>query len=121
MMKLVRESINFERTGDPLRSLDIGSRALIHKWFESVGLSPDRYTIDDKLNITVRGSLDLSGTQITKLPDNLTVRGGLDLRGTQIKELPDNLTVGGFLDLRGTQITKLPKNLKVKGTIYKDF
>ena len=30
------------------------------------------------------GSLDLSGTQITALPDNLTVGGSLDLRGTQI-------------------------------------
>ena len=41
------------------------------------------------------GSLDLSGTQITSLPDNLTVSGWLDLRGTQITSLPDNLTVGG--------------------------
>ena len=30
------------------------------------------------------GSLDLSGTQITALPDNLTVGGSLDLSGTQI-------------------------------------
>ena len=50
------------------------------------------------------GWLDLSGTQITELPDNLTVGGWLDLRNTQITELPDNLTVGGWLDLRNTQI-----------------
>lgn len=31
------------------------------------------------------GSLDLSGMQITTLPENLTVGGSLDLRGTQIK------------------------------------
>ena len=31
------------------------------------------------------GNLDLSGTQITALPDNLTVGGWLYLRGTQIK------------------------------------
>lgn len=30
------------------------------------------------------GDLDLSGTQITSLPDNLTVGGGLYLRGTKI-------------------------------------
>lgn len=31
--------------------------------------------------------------------------GNLDLSGTQITALPDNLTVGGWLELRGTQIT----------------
>ena len=58
------------------------------------------------------GSLDLSGTQITALPDGLTVGGWLDLRGTQITALPDGLTVGGSLDLRGTQITDEKAELK---------
>ena len=31
--------------------------------------------------------------------------GNLDLSGTQITALPDNLTVGGLLNLSGTQIT----------------
>ena len=61
------------------------------------------------------GSLDLSGTQITALPDNLTVGGSLYLRNTQITALPDNLTVGGWLYLRNTQITALPDNLTVGG------
>ena len=60
--------------------------------------------------ITIGGSLDLEGTQITELPDYLNVGGSLYLRGTQITELPDNLNVGGSLDLRGTQITELPDN-----------
>ena len=51
------------------------------------------------------GSLYLSGTGITSLPDNLTVGGSLDLRCTGITALPDNLTVGWALDLRGTGIT----------------
>ena len=63
------------------------------------------------------GSLYLSDTQITALPDNLTVGGWLDLRGTQITALPDNLTVGGWLDLSGTQITALPDNLTVGGSL----
>ena len=69
-------------------------------------------------NLTVGGSLDLSGTQITSLPDNLTVGGWLYLRGTQITCLPDNLTVGGWLYLSGTQITSLPDNLTVGGWLY---
>ena len=34
--------------------------------------------------------------------------GWLDLSGTQITALPDNLTVGGWLDLRGHTIINLP-------------
>ena len=66
-------------------------------------------------NLTVGGWLDLSGTKITALPDNLTVGGWLDLIGTKITALPDNLTVGGGLDLRDTKITALPDNLTVGG------
>ena len=69
-------------------------------------------------NLTVGGNLYLSGTGITALPDNLTVGGGLDLRGTGITELPDNLTVGGSLYLRDTKITALPDNLTVGGNLY---
>ena len=50
------------------------------------------------------GSLDLSGTQITSLPEGLTVGGSLNLSGTQITSLPEGLTVGGSLYLSGTQI-----------------
>ena len=68
-------------------------------------------------NLTVGGSLDLSGTGITQLPENLTVGGFLDLRGTGITQLPENLTVGGYLYLRGTGITQLPENLTVGGSL----
>ena len=72
----------------------------------------------DEATNTVKGDLDLRGTQITSLPDGLTVGGYLDLRGTQITSLPDGLTVGGSLDLRGTQITSLPDGLTVGGYLY---
>jgi len=74
------------------------------------------YTKDGN-NLTVGGSLNLQGTNITSLPDNLTVGGWLDLRGTNITSLPDNLTVGGSLDLQGTNITSLPDNLTVGGSL----
>ena len=51
------------------------------------------------------GSLYLTGTGITTLPENLTVGGSLYLIGKGITSLPDNLTVGGYLDLEGTGIT----------------
>ena len=143
-MKLVREHINekFTEDSDPVADMEIGAKHLIHKWFESVRVDRSKYTIDDNLNIKVKGDLNLYNiTDITKLPDNLSVGGFLDLVGTNISELPDNLSVGGFLDLlnleitdlpdnlsvegdldiRGTQITELPKSLKIEGKIYKDF
>ena len=142
-MKLVRERINekFTEDSDPIEDIGIGSKYLIQKWFESVGVDRSEYAIDDDLTIYFEGFLDLEGTQITKLPDNLRVGGSLDLQGTQTTELPSNLMVGGDLDLerskiiklpdnlivggnlyiQETQITELPESLTVKGEIYKDF
>jgi len=131
----------FSEDGDPITDMGIGPKYRIKQWFDSVGVKPSEYTIDNDMNITVKGSLMLQGTQITelpdnlsvggtlylrdtpisKLPDNLSIGGDLDLRGTPITELPDNLKVEGSLDLVGTQITKLPDNLRVGETIYKDF
>ena len=74
------------------------------------------YTIEQlKEMMDDDGSLYLSGTQITSLPENLTVAGSLYLSRTPITSLPENLTVGGSLDLNGTQITSLPENLTVGG------
>ena len=66
----------------------------------------------------VGGSLDLSYTSITALPDGLHVGGALDLRGTSITALPDGLHVGGSLDLSDTGITALPEGLHVGGSLY---
>ena len=71
-------------------------------------------------NLTVGGNLYLINTPITLLPDNLTVGGSLDLSDTKITSLPDNLTVGGWIDLGDTQITSLPDSLTVGGNIYTD-
>jgi len=117
----VFENMRFERGQDPKSSMGIGKRALIKKWFDDLDISPDEYTIDDKLNIFLGGSLYLSNTKITSLPDNLSVERSLDLENSQITSLPDNLSVGGYLDLANTKITSLPDNLSVGGEIYKDF
>jgi len=66
----------------------------------------------------VVGTLYLSGTAITALPDNLTVHGTLDLNGTAITALPDNLKVGEDLYLDNTPITSLPDNLTVGEDLY---
>ena len=92
-------------------------KEMMEKNYGSLDLSGTQITsLPD--NLTVGGSLLLSGTKITSLPENMTVGGRLDLRGTQITYLPENLTVGGTLDISGTQITSLPENLKVGGWLY---
>jgi hypothetical protein len=68
--------------------------------------------------LEVKGTLDLSGTPITSLPDNLSVGGSLYLADTSITSLPDRLSVGGNLDLSGTKITSLSDNLSVGGNLY---
>jgi len=74
------------------------------------GITPD--------NLTVHGSLYLSGTDITALPDNLTVHGSLLLRGTNITVLCDNLTVHDSLYLEDTGITALPDSITVGRSLY---
>ena len=68
----------------------------------------------------VVGTLYLSGTAITALPDNLTVHEDLYLNGTPITALPDNLKVGGNLWINSTpnlDTNNLPSSLVVKGEI----
>ena len=59
--------------------------SLYRKWI--LNQWPNRTNfLDYLLKTWVGGSLDLSGTQITALPDGLSVGGYLDLSGTQIKK-----------------------------------
>lgn len=67
---------------------------------------------------TVQGQnnrLDLSFSSLKGLPNNLTVRGTLDITGCQVAQLPAGLTVtGGVLKIGGTPITQLPLDLRVE-------
>ena len=74
-MKLVREHINFQRGLDPKAAMGIGTRAQIKKWFDDLNINTDNYVINPDLSIEYKENLDLSGTQITSLPDNLRVEG----------------------------------------------
>ena len=69
----------------------------------------------DDLNIN--RSLDLSDTEISKLPDNLSIKGNLGLGNTQMTELPNGLIVNGWLDISNTKISKLPKGLIISDNL----
>ena len=108
----------FERGRSVIATLGLGKRALIKKWFDDLGIDPNKYVINDDLSIDYKSYLDLENTNITKLPDNLTVHSFLDLSNTNITKLPDNLTVKGYLNLTNTNITELPDNLIVNDSLY---
>lgn len=58
----------------------------------------------------VVGDLDLSGSQINRLPPNLGVGGSLSIANTNVKELPNDLHVRGNLNISNTPITVIGPN-----------
>lgn len=76
-----------------------------------------KYDLFDS-KLIVHGHLDLSGLNITNLPQNLKVTGSLILRNTPIPKLPDGLSCGLDLDLRASKIKSLSDNLFVGGNLY---
>ena len=89
-------------------------KELPKKWVEKLELVKELENHPDDTQYKHRGSLDLSRTNITKLPKDLFVDGNLYLGGSTIKELPNNLHVTYELSLYNCkQITELPNNLHV--------
>ena len=73
--------------------------------------------IDNMMNRNC-GTLDISQTWITQLPETLTVRGDLVLN-RHIRKLPEKLFVNGDLDLRDTQVDlQATSQLYVGGSLY---
>lgn len=72
----------------------------------------------DKMMLDNNGTLDISKTKITHLPNGLEVRGDLILN-RYIKKLPDKLIVEGNLDLRDTLVDlQYTSRLQVGGNLY---
>lgn len=72
----------------------------------------------EKIMLKNNGTLDISDTWITRLPNDLTVRGDLILN-RYIKELPDKLVVEGNLDLRDSFVDlQSTSQLNVYGNLY---
>ena len=73
-------------------------------------------TVENKIQKFIdggsKGTLDLSNTSVTSLPDNLKVNK-LNLSDTPISSLPKGLEVEDILSLSNTKITSLPNDLKV--------
>lgn len=79
-------------------------------------------TIDEANKIMTQnnGNLDLSFSEITRLPKNLKVDGSLDISNTKIYKLPHNLTVKGDINISDTDIKKIPSDLCLGGCCLVD-
>lgn len=66
------------------------------------------------------GNLDLSFSEITRLPKNLKVDGSLDISNTKIYKLPHNLWVKGDINISDTDIKKIPSDLCLGGCCLVD-
>ena len=120
-MKLVKESLNeFGKGVDPLKTMELGYRASIIKFFEDLNIKEENYTIEETGEILYKMGLDLTFNKNT-IPNNLTVKGNVHLSKTNISKLPENLTIWDSLFiLYNTKLTELPDSLSVGGKIYLD-
>jgi hypothetical protein len=72
--------------------------------------------VPDK-TITIPTSLNLSGSDITELPENLIIDGDLDLSNSKIEKLPNTLQVKGVLNISGLGLKPSP-NVRAGKIIY---
>ena len=96
------------------------NKKLPKKWFDSIEKLKLIYELEnhpDGIQYRYKGNLELSDSNITKLPNDLYVEGFLDLkRCKELTKLPYNLYVGSYLSLYGCQqLTELPNKLFVGG------
>lgn len=87
----------------------------VEGWADLTGLNitklPDKIYVDEYLDLD-------SCEELIKLPSELYVGGSLNLSDcVKIKELPDNLYVGGNFGIISTQIEDFPNNLYVRRDI----
>ena len=99
MMKIVRESINFERGGDPKAAMGIGRRLMIEDWIEAVN-SHEIYSEYDAHSKSNRNPENhIAGYHIN---DDLTIDvrtnsgfgDALIIRGQEMVELPEFIQFG---------------------------
>jgi hypothetical protein len=120
MTKLVKESLNEFLGG--LGALNRGKMKSFKNqcdiWFKKFAPSV-KYSINDKMIITVNGSLYLYKAQVNSLPGNMYIKGELNLKhATNFSDLPEKLRVDGNVYLQDTAVTRLPNNFNVGESLY---
>ena len=71
-MKIVKESLSFERGRSPKASMGIGRSTQIITWLDEMGV--ENYTINDDFTIDVNGDVSLSYNNLIKIPSYIKFR-----------------------------------------------
>ena len=97
-------------------------KKLPKSWFDSIEklkLIKELENHPDDIKYRYEGDLELSETNITKLPNDLYVVGSLNLwKCQELTKLPNYLYVGDHLNIEGTNIEEIPNNLYVEFDLY---
>src|SRR5208283_3332082 len=117
-MKLVKESLNeimhFERSNDPLVTLQVGKRAQIIKWLDTYEVTD--YIINDDFTIDVKGVVYLSNKKLTKFPDFIKfnhVSGSFTCSSNQLTSLVGcPSSVGGSFCCYNNKVQFTKKDVK---------
>ena len=97
----------------------VGANAVLNAFLEGRTLPQGRTLILNRDWITALPcgltvwQLNLSGTNVTSLPDGMKVIRSIELDNSRIETLPAGFEVGSGLILMGSQIRTLPARLKV--------
>jgi len=60
------ERRNFTRDGDPAAAMDVGQRAMIKKWLDTMGV--EGYTVNDDMTVDVAGTVHIGGKSLREFP-----------------------------------------------------
>jgi len=127
-MKLVKESLNeimhFERSDNPLVTLQVGKRVQIIKWLDIYEVT--NYVINDDFTIDVISDVNLANKNLTKFPDFIKfnhISGYFDCYNNQLTSLVGcPSSVGGDFVCYNNKVQfteeDVKKLSKVKNSIY---
>jgi hypothetical protein len=134
-MKIVRESLGFERTGDVKKGLSLGKRERIHQWFNEWAPNIE-YEIRDDLSVMcerlyvkkgvktipfdleINNSFEAVNSGFERLINRLYIDGDLLLSENNLEYLSGDTFVGGSLFLRENPINSLEPGLKVMKNLH---
>ena len=111
-MKIIRESLSFERGQSPKSSMGVGKIAKIAQiksWLDEMEV--EDYTINDDFTIDVNGSVYLYHKNLNKLPSFIKfgkVRGGFDCSYNQLTSLEGSpASVGEYFSCYHNRLSSL--------------
>ena len=112
VMKLVKESLSFERGQSPKTSMGVGRIVQIKKWLDHMRIEKENYTINDDHTIDIVNDVDLTYKELREFPEFIKfgkiIGGGFDIDHnylTSLRGCPD--IVQGYFSCQYNNLTSL--------------